>query len=107
MEYGVRLCRMPRCGMMACMDGARLQPVLSYPPVIPPSSSPPPVWFWAETLFLPFIAPVSKGEQGQTSPETTHKVHDPQPAQKPTLLHLVFVYFGACCPAWSDLDTRS
>lgn len=109
-RYGVRPVSHARCGMMACMGRARLQQVvLGYPPIIPPSLWPPQERFWAETLFLPFIAPVSNGDEGRQllrrrSTRTTPSQPDSQLSFIP---YFSSILVRAAARPWSDLDTRS
>lgn len=65
--------------------------------------------FWAETLFLPFIAPVSNGDEGRQvlrrhSKRTTPSQPDSQLSFIP---YFSSILVRAAARPWSDLDTRS
>lgn len=92
--YGVRPVSHARCGMMACMDVARLQPVCTCVPTR--QSLLPPGRFWAQTLFLPFIAPVSKGYEGRQLLRRRRQCTTPSQPNIQLSFISSFVYFGAC-----------
>lgn len=102
--YGVRPVSHARCGMMACMDVARLQPVTcAYPPVIPPSSGA----VWGRNPLFAFHSTGFQRVRGQTTSETTQTVHDPQPAQYQLSFISSFRLFWCvlCCPAPGPTST--
>lgn len=55
--------------------------------------------FGAQTLFLPFIAPVSKGYEGRQLLRRRRQCTTPSQPNIQLPFISSFVYFGACCPA--------
>lgn len=75
-----------------------------------PTRHPSLLWgrFWAETLFLPFIAPVSKGDEDRQVLRRHSKCTTPsQPNTNSPSSRLRLFWCVRPALPWSDLDTQS